>query len=75
MNAATQITPQSRMPSAIVPNSVLALLAAGDPGREVGMISEHDQSILSVYLTDICIELIALREAVSAPSARIEVAA
>ncbi|KIC36525.1 hypothetical protein [Leisingera sp. ANG-M7] len=48
-------------PAEAVPNSVLRDLAHSDPLRAMGQISDEHQAILSMYLPDICGELIAAR--------------
>lgn len=50
----------------MVPNSVLRDLALGDPQRQAGELSAADQSILSMYLPEICGELLAYRAAAAA---------
>lgn len=55
-SGATPLTPEE-----LVPDIALRALAKGDPARQVGEISTQDQSVLAMYLPDICGELLAYR--------------
>lgn len=57
---------QKRTPLApweMVPDSVLRDLATEDPGRQLGELSAMHQTILAMYLPEICGELLAHRAA------------
>ena len=53
-------------PAESVPSSVLRDLAQTDPMRALGVISDQHQAMLSMYLPDICGELIAARAELAA---------
>lgn len=50
----------------MVPNTVLRELAQGDPQRQMGELSAEHQAMLSMYLPEICGELLAYRAAAAA---------
>lgn len=54
---------QPLTPCELVSDDMLRDLARVDPDRALGEISTEDQAILSMYLPDICGELIARRAA------------
>ena len=45
----------------LIPDIALRQLARHQPCRDQGALSEEDQAILSMYLPDLCGELLALR--------------
>jgi len=55
--------PTPLSPLEMVPNSVLRELALGDPLRQMGELSAEHQAMLSMYLPEICGELLAYRAA------------
>ncbi|GLQ26110.1 hypothetical protein [Sulfitobacter pacificus] len=59
----TSMPAQPLTPCELVSDDMLRTLARIDESRAVGEISAEDQSILAMYLPDICGELIARRAA------------
>lgn len=50
-------------PSELVPGETLLRLAKGEPSWQSGVISEEMQAMLTMYLPDLCGELMAYRAA------------
>lgn len=61
LRTALSVPAQPLTPRELVSDDMLRQLARIDPDRAVGEISAQDQAILSMYLPDICGELLAFR--------------